>query len=61
MDPRYTDPQSKSQLEEWAMTRLITDTTDRELWYEYSLGETLDAQFAKAFDKLQFLNELLKI
>mgnify|MGYP003472766816 FL=1 len=61
MDPRFTNPHSKFQLEEWAMINLISDQNERNLWYEYSSGETLDAQFAKAFDKLQFLNELIKL
>ena len=39
----------------------LSDQNERNLWYEYSSGETLDAQFAKAFDKLQFLNELIKL
>lgn len=60
MDPRFTNPNSKYYLEEWAMTSLISNQNDRSLWYEYSLGESLNAQFAKAFDKLQFLNELIK-
>lgn len=61
MDPRFTDPNTKFYLEEWAMTSLISNQNDRDLWYEYSSGETLDTQFAKAFDKLQFLNELKKL
>jgi 5'-deoxynucleotidase YfbR-like HD superfamily hydrolase len=60
MDPRFTNPNTKFYLEEWAMTSLISNQNDRSLWYEYSLGGSLEAQFAKAFDKLQFLNELIK-
>lgn len=61
MDPRFTNPSTKFYLEEWAMRSLISNQNDQDLWYEYSSGETLDAQFAKAFDKLQFLNELIKL
>ncbi len=61
MDPRFTNPNTKFYLEEWAMTSLVSDPNDRDLWYEYSSGESIDAQFAKAFDKLQFLNELIKL
>lgn len=61
MDPRFTNAQSKFQLEELALTYLISNPNDRDLWYEYSSGDSLDAQFAKAFDKLQFLNELIKL
>lgn len=60
-DPRYIEASTKYKNEEEAMLTLIIDKNDRELWYEYSSGKTLDAQFAKAFDKLQFLNELIKL
>lgn len=61
MDPRFTNPNTKFYLEEWAMTSLVSDPNDRDLWYEYSSGESIDAQFAKAFDKMQFLLKLQTI
>lgn len=61
MDPRKIKSNKKYPLEDWAMTNLISNPNDRDLWYEYSSGDSLDAQFAKAFDKLQFLNELIKL
>ena len=61
MDPRYIHPNMKFSFEEWAMMRLISNQADRDIWYEYTTGETLDAQFAKAFDKLQFLENLKRI
>lgn len=60
-DPRYTCPHLKHTTEEWAMSLLIGNESDRQLWYEYSTWESIDAQFAKAFDKLQFLRELENI
>lgn len=61
MDPRKIKSNKKNPLENWAMTNLISNPNDRDLWYEYSSWETLDAQFAKAFDKMQFLLKLQTI
>lgn len=61
MDPRLIDPNTKFYLEEWAMTNLISNPNDRDLWYEYAFGETIDSKFAKVFDKLQFLNNLIRL
>lgn len=58
MDPRFTCPKLKNTIETWAMSLLIGNESDRQLWHEYVLWETIDAQFAKAFDKLQFLKKL---
>ncbi len=60
-DPRYTDAHVKHIREEWAMILLISNPDDREAWYEYAAGESIDAQFAKAFDKMQFLLKLQEI
>lgn len=60
-DPRGTDAHIKHTREEWAMILLISDSEDRDAWYEYAAGESIDAQFAKAFDKMQFLLKLQAI
>lgn len=60
-DPRRIDAHVKHVREEWAMTLLISNPSDREAWQEYAEGESIDAQFAKAFDKMQFLLKLQKI
>lgn len=60
VDPRYSLAHIKHTTEEWAMSLLVSNTRDRDAWHEYAAGETLDAQFAKMFDKLQFLNELIQ-
>lgn len=61
IDPRYMNSNKKNSLEEWAMTNLISNPNDRDLWYEYAFGETINSKFAKAFDKLQFLNNLIRL
>ena len=61
IDPRSIAEHTKYYFEEWAMTLLIQNEKDRDLWYEYSQWETLDAQIAKMIDKLQFIEKMLHL
>ena len=61
IDPRYIHAGKKYWHEEWAIGLLMWNISDREAWYEYSLGESLDSQIAKMLDKLQFLTKMLAL
>jgi 5'-deoxynucleotidase YfbR-like HD superfamily hydrolase len=61
IDPRSCPKGTKYRYEEWAMSLLVTNPIDRDYWYEYSEGESLESRVAKMLDKLQFLLKMLEL